>query len=162
MRVLMMALVSAVRYVGLVATRSLHLIRKRLWKAYKIGGGSYAVFRETERTRTNTREEVVLVVGFRLKALRNSRFMHWLFQRVCILTTPFWSGFKGFRIKLWMVDRATHNYVGIYKWSGQANAQRYVDALCLVLQPLSTPNSVWYSLYPENFEDFVCQHYQQA
>jgi hypothetical protein len=65
-----------------------------------------------------------------------------------LLTTPFWSGLPGFSVKLWMVDPETKRYLGIYDWRGADQAQRYVDALIRVLQPLSTRGSVWYRLIP--------------
>ena len=109
--------------------------------------GTYQVFRETVSDDGTAAKSVVLVVGFRLRVLRSISFLHWLFQRACILTTPFWSGFRGFRVKLWMVDPQTKNYLGIYDWAGAENAQTYIDALVQVLQPLSTPGSVWYDLF---------------
>ncbi len=33
------------------------------------------------------------------------RRLHALFRVVCIVTTPFFVGIRGFRSKLWMVDR---------------------------------------------------------
>ena len=46
----------------------------------------------------------VLVVGFQLKVIGAHPIPHWIFQRCCLLTTPFWSGLPGFSVKLWMVD----------------------------------------------------------
>ena len=157
----MLAGLSCLRFLGLTLSGKLHLNPKRIGQVLKISqAGSYSVFRDTYCDAEGTKDEVVLVVGFRLKLLRNSLIGHWLFQRVCIFTTPFWSGFRGFRIKLWMVDRESHNYLGIYKWAGRQAAGTYVDALTKVLKPLSVPGTVWYTIYRERFEDFVNQHYQ--
>ena len=55
-----------------------------------------------------------------------------------------------------MVDPTTRDYLGIYDWSGKANAQNYVDALVRVLRPLSTKGSVWYRIDDdEPFERFL-------
>ena len=91
----------------------------------------------------------MLVVGFQLKVIGAHPVPHWIFQRCCLLTTPFWSGLPGFSVKLWMVDPETKRYLGIYDWRGTAHAQQYVDALVRVLHPLSTPDSVWYRLLPD-------------
>jgi len=134
----------------MATSRALRLRRDRVGQAYIINQrGTYQIFRETVSDDGIRDRSVVLVVGFRLRVLRSNRFLHWLFQRVCILTTPFWSGFRGFRVKLWMVDPQTKNYLGIYDWAGVENAQTYIDAWVRVLRPLSTPGSVWYDLYPD-------------
>jgi hypothetical protein len=60
-----------------------------------------------------------------------------------------------------MVDPEMKSYLGIYDWSGPDNAQTYVDALVRVLRPLSTPQSVWYELYPDqDFETFLREREQ--
>lgn len=144
-----LATLSAVQFCRLVASHALHLRRDRLGERYTIDqGGTYAIFRETVSEAEADAPSVVLVIGFRLRALRSYPLPHWLFQRLCILTTPLWSGFSGFRVKLWMVDPVSKNYLGIYDWAGAENAQVYVQALIRVLCPLSTCGSVWYRLYP--------------
>lgn len=55
----------------------------------------------------------MLVVGFHHRPLGVRPFPHWLFQRACVLTTPFWSGFRGFRGKLWLVNPETKTYLDI-------------------------------------------------
>jgi hypothetical protein len=141
----------------LAAHGRLHLRRHRLGAAYDINqAGRYSIFRETVSSEPLSEPGAVLVVGFRLRLLGSSSFLHWLFQRLCILTTPFWSGFHGFRVKLWMVDRETKNYLGIYDWAGAANATHYVEALTRVLVPLSTPDSVWCELHTnQSFEVYL-------
>ena len=148
---------STVGFIRLALTGRLHLQYHRLGTLYDIGDrGQFRIFRETTSSQTYPNTDVVLVVGFRLRVLGNSRLLHWLFQRVCLLTTPFWSGLRGFRVKLWMVDPATHNYLGIYDWAGQTAAQRYVDALLRVLRPLSVTGTVWSELRPrQSFENFL-------
>ncbi len=141
---------SAGRYIPLAVGRSLRLRHNRLGRAYRIDqGGTYAVFRETVSNVYPPSHPVVLVVGFRLRVIRDWALPHWLFQRACILTTPFWSGFRGFRVKLWMVDPITKNYLGIYDWEETDQARTYLAALTRVLRPLSTPSSVFAILYPD-------------
>jgi hypothetical protein len=139
---------------------SLRLRRARRGTAYDLGSrGTFVVFRETVSSGSTTSEPpVVLVVGFRLRVIGSSPAAHRLFQRCCILTTPFWSGFAGFRVKLWMVDPETKNYLGIYEWYGREQAHAYVDALVRVLRPLCVPGSVWYEIHDEPFEQFLSGH----
>ena len=141
---------SVLNFGGMVVSSSLHLRHGRLQKKYVAQDGqAYTVFRETvASTLSVTRTSSVLVVGFRPKLLRSSGVLHWTFQRLGILTTPFWSGFRGFGVKLWMVDEAKKNYLGVYQWGESELAERYVDALVRVLRPLSRDGSVWYHLYP--------------
>jgi hypothetical protein len=148
---------SVVRFLRLAAGRRIRLRRDRLRQAYCIGRGrAYLTLRETVSEDGTSAERVVLVVGFRLRLLRSLRFPHWRFQRVCILTMPFWSGFRGFCVKLWMVDPRTRNYLDIYDRAGRDHARIYFDALVRVLRPLSTPGSVWYDLYPyKELEPFL-------
>ncbi len=150
LRIAELAAFSVARFGALVILRSLHLRRDRVSELYTIDqGGTYKIFRETVSNDGTSGNSNVLVVGFRLRMLGRDPLLHRIFQRVCIMTTPFWSGFRGFRVKLWMVDPATKNYLGIYDWAGRQNTQTYVDALVRVLRPLSAPGSVWYKLYPD-------------
>lgn len=153
------AVVSTGRFVGLVGQKSLHLRRARVGTTYKINQTDpYTVFRETVCSKEITDRPVVLIVGFRLKLLRSNPVLHWLFQRGCILTTPFWSGFRGFKVKLWMVDPKAKNYLGIYQWLGRDNAQVYARSLMRVLRPLSTNASVWYEIHSQMFDDYLQRH----
>jgi hypothetical protein len=149
-----LALASAGGFVDLVRADAISRPTSRLGRRYRVDrGGVYDVFRETDGDDGVTGDPAVLVVGFRLKIIGANPVAHWLFQRVCLLTTPFWSGFRGFRVKLWMVDQDTKNYLGIYQWAGEENARAYAEALCRVLRPLSTRDSVWYDLEPEQALD---------
>jgi hypothetical protein len=152
-----LALRSSANFVHLVATSSLHLGRDKLGRQYFANdGGTYKVFRESYVPLEYTVGRTVLEVGFRLKLIRSSRWLHWSFQRLCILTTPFWCGFSGFGIKLWLVDPKTKNYMGLYQWDGGAAARAYASALMRVLRPLSTPNSVWFKVYDnQDLGDFL-------
>ena len=151
-----LAATSVLRFSRFAWSDSFHLRRDRLGKSYRIDrGGEYTIFRESVLSR-KPQNRVVLVVGFRLRFIRSIAALHWLFQRVCILTTPFWSGFRGFRVKLWMVDKKTKNYLGIYDWATSRDAKAYADTLVVVLHPLSTANSVWYEIEAgQDFEAYL-------
>lgn len=149
--------ISAGNYLRQVYTGTIHLRTDRLGACFNVGEhGDYAIFRETTGDDGVAGEPAVLVVGFRLRVLGDNPTLHWLFQRVCLLTTPFWSGFAGFRVKLWMVNPVTNDYLGIYRWAGAEHARTYVTALATVLRALSTPESVWYDIVPAtDFEAFL-------
>lgn len=148
--ILNLAIHSTLQFLRLVESRSICLRHNRIGKMYRIvhaGNSTYTVFRETESRDGRSDPLSVLVVGFRLKMIGSNTFLHWMFQRVCITSTPIWSGFAGFRTKLWLVDQNTKNYLGIYEWAGENNARTYAEWLGVILSPLSKEGSVWYELY---------------
>lgn len=158
--IVQMAVSSGRRFFTLIRHRSLRRPPERLGAAFRVDDGrSYQVFRETVSDAAPAEAPTVLVVGFQLKALRAFRLPHLIFQRCCLLTTPFWSGLPGFAVKLWMVDPVTKRYLGIYDWRGLANTQAYVAALTGVLRPLSTADSVWYRILPDrSLDSYLAEH----
>lgn len=133
-----LALRSSVRFLSLVTTGSMRLRRDRIGERYLVDdGGNYDIFRDTLSSDGSLEPRAVLVVGFRLRLIGTNPILHWVFQRICILTTPIWSGFQGFRVKLWMVDQWSKNYLGIYEWAGARNAKSYVDWLIGILLPVN-------------------------
>lgn len=159
MESLTLAIKSLARFPALAVRHELHARHGRLGVLYRLPGrGRFRVFRETASAHP-VPDPTVLAVGFRLRLIGDNRFLHWLFQRVCVLTTPFWSGFAGFGTKLWMVDPETHNYLGLYQWDTPPAANAYVNALTRVLKAVSTTGSVWHELYPrQRLEIFLLSH----
>jgi hypothetical protein len=114
------------------------------------------VFRETAIRDGDPRDPVVLVVQFRLRALGRNRLLHALFRRECILHTPLFAGFPGFRSKLWAADTASGVYRGLYEWDGAEQAADYANHLVRLLHPLSIQGSVRYHVIPGcRREDFL-------
>lgn len=149
---------SVKHFFGQAKDHSLRLECSRLGKLYRIRANDYAIFRETRLEETEGQPNV-LVIGFRLKLIRSSGFLHWLFQRICILTTPFWSGIKGFRVKLWMVSPKTKDYLGIYDWRGAQESRDYINFLLPILGFFSVNNSVWFKQYNgQELEKFLKRH----
>lgn len=140
-----------------IALDSLNLRQDRINNLYQIEqAGPYAIFRETVNSGKVNERPVVVAIFFQLKLIGSNSFFHWLFQRCCILTTPFWSGFQGFRIKLWMVNPENKNYLGIYEWSDEQKARIYVHFLIPILRFFAVKNSVWYKLYPDKkIDDYL-------
>ena len=128
----------------------------RLGRSYMLcDGRRYRVFRETVR-RLEDEPRTVIEVGFRLRLIGAAPAPHWLFQRLCILTTPFWSGFPGFATKLWMVDPETLGYAGIYAWDSAESARDYPAVLLPVLRAVSVRGSVFAEVRPERgLEEFL-------
>lgn len=158
---LRLVLESLASFPGLALHGRLRLSSERRGRSYRLCDGRYyRVFRETHRPLPDERPAVI-EVGFRLKLIGSASAPHWLFQRLCILTTPFWSGFDRFGTKLWMVEPLTRSYAGIYEWGGAAKAQSYLDVLLPVLHLVSVSGSVFCTLHPGTaLEDFLRERRQ--
>lgn len=150
---------SVLTFLGLIFSWDLHTSRQHLWEKYQVSDGkTYAVFRETISDREYSREEATLIIGFRLSLIGSNRFFHWVFQRLCVLDTPIWVGFDGFKKKFWMVEPDTKDYLGIYRYQGRENAKKYAEYICAVLRTVSTKGSVWYKITEEDFHSFTTNH----
>ena len=88
-------------------------------------GRTYVPFRHTRRAEarwSDAQPPAVLQPRFHLELLPARRSsLHALFRAVCIVTTPFFVGLRGFRSKLWMVDPETGDFAGLYEWDDDAD-----------------------------------------
>lgn len=136
------------RVVVLLLRRQLHLRRARLGTVIVLDSGeAFRVFRETTSDAAGPEPEVRLLVRFHLRGTSPTHpWRSWLFERESILNTVLYAGCDGFRDKLWLVDRITADYAGLYVWAGREAALRYGDYISAVLRPLSTPGSVSFRL----------------
>jgi hypothetical protein len=137
------------RYCGLVMSHRLRLRHERVGSGFGLfDGRPYRIFRETTAPLPPGARTAFEVV-FRLRLIGSASAPHWLFERLCILTTPFWSGFPGFGTKLWMVDPQTRGYAGIYEWAGVEAASSYLRVLLPILRLVSVRGSVDYRLHAD-------------
>ena len=120
-----------------------HRVGMRLWFA---DGTSARVYRETAVDRGATADPCVLVVEFRLRAVRGRG--HAGFRRESLLNTPLFAGFPGFVSKLWLADDERGRYRGLYEWDGPRLAENYARALWRVLALVSVPGSIHYVVLP--------------
>jgi hypothetical protein len=104
------------------------------------------VYRETVIDQPSLSEPAVLVVGFRLRAVRGRG--HELFRRESLLNTPLFVGFPGFVSKLWLANDEHGIYRGLYQWDGAQQAEDYARALWRVLALVSVPGSIRYHVLP--------------
>jgi hypothetical protein len=127
--------------------RRMHLPRQRVGTELRFADGTTArVYRETMVDRTATQDPCVLVVAFRLRAVRGRG--HALFRRESLLNTPLFAGFPGFVSKLWLADDERGRYRGLYEWDGPELAENYARALWRVLALVSEPGSIHYVVLP--------------
>jgi hypothetical protein len=109
-------------------------------------GTSAEVFRETIADGAGGEDPCLLFVVFRLRLLRGR--WHKLFLWECILNTPLFVGFEGFRSKLWLNVDQEDRYRGFYEWSDPASAARYARSLWRVLELVCAPGSIDYVIVP--------------
>ena len=83
-------------------------------------GTSGRVYRETVIDQGATACPCVLVVAFRLRAVRGRG--HALFRWESLLNTPLFVGFPGFVSKLWLAADERGRYRGVYEWDGPRRA----------------------------------------
>ncbi|MGH3333894.1 MAG: hypothetical protein ACRDPJ_21585, partial [Nocardioidaceae bacterium] len=100
---------------AMVAQGQVHLPRQYVGLVIPFADGtSGRVYRETSVDRPPPPDPCVLVVSFRLRAVRGRA--HVAFEKESILNTPLFVGFPGFVSKLWMSHDSRGTYRGLYEW----------------------------------------------
>ena len=128
--------------------RRMHLPTQRVGMRLRFADGTSArVYRETAVDRGATADPCVLVVEFRLRAVRGRG--HAVFRWESLLNTPLFAGFPGFVSKLWLADDERGRYRGLYEWDGPRLAENYARALWRVLALVSAPGSIHYVVLPD-------------
>jgi hypothetical protein len=118
-------------------------------------GTSARVYRETVADRGATLDPCVLMVEFRLRAVRGRG--HAAFRRESLLNIPLFAGFPGFCSKLWLADDERGRYRGVYEWDDPRLAENYARALWRVLALVSVPDSIHYVVLPGLRRDAVLE-----
>jgi hypothetical protein len=133
--------------VRLLWQRRMHLPRGRVGMRLRFADGtSGRVYRETVVDRGPVLDPCVLVVEFRLRAVRGRG--HAVFRLESVLNTPLFAGFPGFVSKLWLAHDERGRYRGVYEWDGPRLAEDYARALWRVLALVSVRGSVHYVVLP--------------
>ena len=127
--------------------RRVHLRTEQARRRLRFADGTSArVYRETVVGRGATEDPCVLVVEFRLRAVRG--WAHAAFRWESLLNTPLFVGFPGFVSKLWLANDERGRYRGLYEWDGPQRADHYARALWRVLALVSVPGSIHYLILP--------------
>jgi hypothetical protein len=137
----------AVSTARLLRRHRVHLPAEQVGRRLRFADGTAArVYRETVVGRGATEDPCVLVVEFRLRAVRGRA--HAAFRRESLLNTPLFVGFPGFVSKLWLAHDERGRYRGLYEWDGPQRASHYARALWRVLALVSVPGSIHYMIVP--------------
>ena len=136
------------RTARLLARRRIHLPRGHVGMRLRFADGTSArVYRETVVDTAPPRRPCILVVGFRLRAVRGS-LGHALFRWESLFNTPLFAGFPGLISKLWMATDEHGVYRGLYEWDGPDQADYYARCLWRVLELLCVPGTIHYQVLP--------------
>jgi hypothetical protein len=131
----------------LLAHGRLHLPSGRVgMQVHFADGTSGCVYRETVVDGGPTADPCVLVVEFRLRAVRGRG--HAVFRWESLLNTPLFAGFPGFVSKLWLAHDQNGVYRGVYEWDGPVRAEHYARCLWRILALVSVPGSIHYMVLP--------------
>ncbi len=131
----------------LLRGRRIHLPKGHEGMRLRFADGTSAwVYRETVVDRPDTVDPCVLVVEFRLRAVRGRG--HAAFRRESLLNTPLFVGFPGFVSKLWLANDELGRYRGLYEWDAPRRADHYARALWRVLALVSVLGSIHYIVLP--------------
>lgn len=137
----------AARTARLLWQRRIQQPRGRVGRRLHFADGTSArVYRETVAAGETPLEPCVLVVEFRLRAVRGRG--HAVFRAESLLNTPLFAGFPGFVSKLWLASDEHGRYRGVYEWDGPRQADHYARALWRVLAVVSAPGSIHYVVLP--------------
>jgi len=127
--------------------RQIHLPAGHVGMRLRFADGTSArVYRETVTERGATTDPCVLVVEFKLRAVRGRG--HAAFRWESLFNTPLFAGFPGLVSKLWLADDEQGRYRGLYEWDGPRRAEAYARALWRVLALVSAPGSIHYIVLP--------------
>jgi len=143
---------AVVRCIGstarLLARRRIHLPRGHAGMRLRFTDGTSArVYRETVVDTAPARQPCILVVEFRLRAVRGS-LGHALFRWESLFNTPLFAGFPGLISKLWIAHDEHGVYRGLYEWDGPGQAEYYARCLWRVLELVCVPGTIHYQVLP--------------
>lgn len=131
----------------LMARRRIHHPRGAVGTRLDFPGGTSSwVYRETVIDRPPAAEPCVLVVEFRLRAVRGRA--HALFRAESWLNGPLFAGFPGLLTKWWVAADERGVYRGLYEYDGAQRADRYARALWWVLAVVSVRGSIRHVVVP--------------
>lgn len=138
----------------LLARGKVHMPKGRVGLRVTFANGTTArVYRETTVDGAPDSNRCLLVVAFRLRAVRGRG--HRAFEAESLLNTPLFVGFTGFVSKLWLAADRNGVYRGVYEWDRPELADAYVRALWWVLALVSVRGSIHYRVVPGLARDDV-------
>jgi hypothetical protein len=134
---------SLTRFIICLATGRVRFPRHRLGRTISVKGTDYEIVKEIEIMQPGAGEpEVTFTVKFHLAGMSpaaNKIFLN--------LPIPFFAGLPGFRHKLWLFDKSTGDFRGLYEWQTVEDARKYSKSFAVwFMKRRSVPGSVEYEI----------------
>ncbi|MFR9805160.1 hypothetical protein ACL02T_23165 [Pseudonocardia sp. RS010] len=132
----------------LLARHRIHLPRTHVGMRLRFADGTSArVYRETVVDHPAPFDPCVLVVRFRLRAVRG-RLGHAALRAESLPNTPLFLGFPEYVPELWLAHDEHGVYCGLDEWDDPALAEAYARALWRVLALVCPRASIHYQVLP--------------
>lgn len=117
-------------------------------------GRPFQIFRQVIIKSSQTQEQhhnAIFKVNFKLAEMSPQKNI-----KFSLLAIPFFIGLPGFKSKLWMIDKESGYFQGIYEWDTKEHAERYSKSFAMKFMcKRSLPNSVQYTITSKS--DIVCE-----
>jgi hypothetical protein len=135
------------RTISLLIRNRITQPRENVGRRFVFGGGtSSRIYRETALRDRSYDDLVLIVVRFRLRWIGVNPVWHALFRFESLFNTLLFAAHRGFQTKLWLTDRETGYYRGVYEWRGRDAAREYAETLRVVLRPWVEEGSFAYEV----------------
>ncbi len=133
----------------LLASRRIHLPERCVGlQLHFVDGSASKVYRETVVDRPATTDPAVLLVGFRLRAVRGQA-AHALFRCESLFNTPLFVGFPGLVSKLWVAPTIqTTSTEGTMSRRARCSPRTTCGPLWCVLALVCVLRSIHYEIVP--------------
>ena len=135
------------RTISLLVRNRITQPRENVGRHFVFGGGtSSRIYWETALRDRSYDDLVLIVVRFRLRWIGVNPVWHALFRFESLFNTLLFAAHRGFQTKLWLTDRETGYYRGVYEWRSRDAAREYAETLRVVLRPWAEQGSFAYEV----------------
>ena len=122
---------SLFRFIWLIVSGRLYFPQDRLGEEVFMNdsGPKFTVFRHAVIKEASSKPEEAgaqLVVRFRLAKMSPE-----LNTKFSMILIPFFVGLPGFKSKLWMVNKETGHFQGLYEWKTVLDAKNYSESFAM-------------------------------
>ena len=113
----------------------------------------FKIFRHMNlKVGSRSSSESIFIVRFKFK-----KFSHRVNKRLSKIPILLIAGFPGFRDKLWMIDRESGYWQGIYQWKNVQSIENYKNSFVLrLMNRRAIANTIKYTIVTEtNIIDYI-------
>ncbi|MCC5467339.1 YdhR family protein [Pelosinus baikalensis] len=141
---------SFIRTLGYLFTSTIRFPNNRKGDIFRSDDGvQFEIFRQVVIKPTKNQPKypgALFRVRFRLAGMSPQKNI-----KFSILPIPFIIGLSGFRSKLWMVNKTSGEFQGVYEWDTKEHAELYARSFAMnFMRKRSVPGSVTYTILELN------------